>query len=166
MEVSMSKTARRTLSFDSLEGKVLLSTGMADPAAAIHMARFKIKRFLLNGTLKGIPFGSVQQDGIEVSSFYLNGGAQSMGKVGGSLDLADPLIAPGKLPDMSNATLNLANARGNVQLKMAASPSKRYIFVLTTGSGDYASAYGSGTAIISFNKRMHEYVVKLHSSFY
>ena len=158
----MTKTARRTLAFDSLEGKILLSTGMADPAATVHKAMFK--RFLLNGTLQGIPYGSIHQGGIEVSSFSLTGTARSMGKVAGSLGLADPLIAPGKKPNLSNATLTLSNSRGSVQLKMAASPSNRYIFVLTSGSGNYASEFGSGTAVISFNQRMHEYLVKLHSS--
>jgi hypothetical protein len=164
MEVSMTKTTRRILAFDSLEGKILLSTGMADPATTVHMA--KVKHFLLTGTLKGIPYGSIQQDGIQVSSFSLTGTAQSMGKVNGSLGLADPIIAPGKKPDLSNATLTLSNARGSVQLKMAASPSTRYIFVLTSGSGSYASAFGSGTAVISYSPRMHEYLVKLHSSAY
>ncbi|MGP0065891.1 MAG: hypothetical protein ACLQGP_20090 [Isosphaeraceae bacterium] len=160
----MTKTVRRTLVFDSLEGKLLLSTGMADPAATVHKAEFK--RFLLNGTLQGIPFGSIQQNGIEVSSFPLVGTAKSMGKVEGSLDLADPLIAPGKKPELSNATLTLSNARGSVQLKMAASPSTRYIFVVTSGSGVYTSAFGSGTAIISYSPRMHEYLIALHSSAY
>ena len=47
---------------------------------------------------------------------------------------------------------------------MAASPSNRYIFVLTAGSGNYASEFGSGTATISYSPRMHDYLVKLHSS--
>lgn len=112
----MSKSAHRTRprppSFESLEGKILLSTGMADPAVVVHRARAKVQRFLLNGTLKGIPFGTIQQTGIEVTSFFVTGSPRSMGKVSGSLDLADPLIAPGKMPNLSNATLNLSNARG------------------------------------------------------
>jgi hypothetical protein len=158
----MTKATRRTLAFDSLEGKVLLSTGVADPAATVHKATFK--HFLLNGNLQGIPYGSIQQGGIEVSSFSFTGSTQSMGKVAGSLGLADPLIAPGKKPDLSNATLTLSNPRGSVQLKMASSPSNRYIFVLTTGSEIYASEFGSGTAIISYRPKMHEYQVMLHSS--
>ena len=156
------KTARRTLAFDSLEGKVLLSTGMADPAATVHRA--EVKHFLLNGTLQGIPYGSIQQGGIEVSSFSLTGLAQSMGKVNGSLDLADPLIAPGRKPNLSNATLTLSNSRGSVQLKMAASPSNRYIFVLTSGSGTYASEFGSGAAVIAYRPKIHEYLIALRSS--
>jgi hypothetical protein len=161
-------TARRTRTrrpaFESLEGKLLLSTGMADPAWMVHRA--KVQRFLLNGTLKGIPFGTIKQTGIEVTSFFVTGSPRSMGKVSGSLDLANPLIAPGKMPNLSNATLSLSNARGSVQLKMAASPSNRHIFVVTSGSGNFASVVGSGTAVVSYNRRMHEYLVTLHSSVY
>jgi hypothetical protein len=160
----MTRTAQRTLAFDSLEGKVLLSTGMADPAATVHRAA--IKHFLLNGTLKGIPYGSVQQNGIEVSSFTLTGTARSMGKVNGSLGLANPVIAPGREPNLSNATLTLSNSRGSAQLTMAASPSNRYVFVVTSGTGSYASAFGSGTAIIAYSPRLHEYLVALRSSTY
>jgi hypothetical protein len=160
----MSRTTRRTLSFDAMEGRVLLSSGMADPAAVVHRAKAVLRNVMLNGTVKGIPFGSVGQDGITVSSFNLSGKTKSMGKVSGSLGLVDKLIAPGGPPDLSNATVTLANARGSVQIKMAASPSNRYIFIVTSGSGAFASAYGSGTAVISYKPRLHEYQIALRSS--
>ncbi len=152
----------RRPAFESLEGKILLSTGMADPALAVHRA--KVQRFSLNGTLKGIPFGTIQQAGIFVTAFFVTGSPRSMGKVSGSLNLADPLLSPGKMPNLSNATLTMSNARGSVQLRMAASPSRRYVFVVTSGSGGFESAFGSGTAVVSYNRRMHEYLVALHSS--
>ena len=66
----MSRTTRRTLAFDAMEGRVLLSSGMADPAAVVHRAPAQVPgqpaQFLLNGTLKGIPFGTVGPDGITV----------------------------------------------------------------------------------------------------
>ena len=158
----MTKTVRRTLAFDSLEGKVLLSSGMADPAASVYRAQ--IRNLLLNGTLQGIPFGAIEQDGILVSSFSLTGTTKALGKVSGSLNLADPIISPGKEPELSNATLSLSNSRGSVQLTMAASPSNRYIFVVTGGSGNYSQGFGSGTAVISYNPRWHEYQISLHSS--
>jgi hypothetical protein len=123
-----------------------------------------VTRFLLNGTLKGIPFGTIGSGGIDVTSFTLTGSAKSMGKVSGAFDLNDPLIAPGRKPNLSNATVNLFNARGSVQLRMAVSPSNRYVFVVTSGSGAYESAFGSGTAVITYNRRMHDYQVVLHSS--
>jgi hypothetical protein len=169
-EVAMSRTTRRTLSFDAMEGRVLLSSGMGHPAAvvhraaAVHPAKPQVSHILLNGTLVGIPFGTVGQDGIVVTSFPLKGKTLSMGRVTASLALNDTVIAPGKQPDLSNATLTLSNARGSVQIKTAASPSTRYIFIVTSGTGAYASAYGSGTAIISYNRRMHEYQIALRSS--
>jgi hypothetical protein len=169
-EVAMSRTTRRILAFDAMEGKVLLSSGLghpaavAQPAAAVHRAQAQLSHVLLNGTLAGIPFGTVSQGGVTVSSFTLKGKAQSMGKVTASLGLTDTLISPGKEPNLSNATLTLSNARGSVQIKMASSPSNRHIFIVTSGTGTYASAYGSGTAVISFNQRMHEYQITLRSS--
>jgi hypothetical protein len=169
-EVAMSRTTRRTPTFDAMEGRVLLASGMSDPAAQVHRAmavhrpQTATGHFMLNGALVGIPFGRVGQDGIVVSSFPLSGRVQSMGKVTGSLLLTDPIIAPGKQPDLSNATLTLSNARGSVQLKTAASPSNRHVFIVTAGSGAYAAVYGSGTAIITYNQRMHEYQIALRST--
>jgi hypothetical protein len=135
---------------------------MADPAAAVHVA--KVKRFLLNGALHGLPYGSIEQNGFVISSFSLVGKAQSMGKVSGSLDLANPFIAHGKLPNLSGARLTLFSQQGAVQLMMASSPSHRYVFVVTSGTGSYASVSGSGIAMISFKRRMLQFEVKLHSS--
>lgn len=160
----MSRTTRRTPTFDAMEGRVLLSSGLRDPVAQVHRAEASINHFKLNGTLLGIPFGSVGPQGIVVSSFPVSGRPKSMGKVTGSLSLTDTVIAPGKQPDLSNATLTLSNARGSVQIKMAASPSNRHVFVVTAGSGAYAPVYGSGTAIISYNRRLHEYQIALHST--
>jgi hypothetical protein len=168
----MSRTVRRALAFDAMEGRVLLSGGMGHPAAVahpaaimqVHRSKATVSHILLNGTLVGIPFGSVGQDGIVVSSFPVKGKVLTMGRVTGSLVLTDTTIAPGRQPDLSNATLNLGGPRGGVQIKTAAGPSNRYVFIVTGGSGAYASAYGSGTAVISYNQRMHEYQIVLRSS--
>lgn len=168
----MSRTVRRALAFDAMEGRVLLSGGMGHPAALAHPAaimqrhrtKAAVSHILLNGTLVGIPFGTVTRDGIVVSSFPVKGKVLTMGRVAGSLLLTDTIIAPGRKPDLSNATLNLSNPRGGVQLKTAAAPGNRYIFIVTGGSGAYASAYGSGTAVISYDQRMHEYQIVLRSS--
>ena len=79
-----SRLWRRTLGVsDSLEGKLLLlGREGSTRAATVHKAEFK--RFLLNGTLQGILFGSIQQNGIEVTLISLVGNtAKSMGKVAG-----------------------------------------------------------------------------------
>jgi hypothetical protein len=158
----MLKTKRRTLAFDCLEGKVLLSTGMANPVWAAPSA--KVNHFILNGSLYGLPFGTIQNNGVHVASFGVAGHVHTMGRVIGDLHLANGFVAQGKLPNLSNATLNLGNARGNVQLTTASSPSNRYVFVVTSGTGDYAAALGSGTMVISFNRNKINFQVKLHSN--
>jgi hypothetical protein len=160
----MSRNPRRIPTFDAMEGRVLLSSGPRDPAAQVHRSEVSAAHFKLNGTLVGIPFGTVGPDGIVVSSFPLSGRVKSMKRVTGSLSLTDRLISPGRQPDLSNATLTLSNARGTVQIKTAESPSNRHVFIVTAGSGAYASAYGSGTAVITYNRRMHEYKIALHSA--
>lgn len=166
----MSRPTRRTPTFEAMEGRLLLSSvpghraEVDRRAATVRRAEDQLTRVVLTGTLMGIPFGTAGQNGITVSSFPMKGKTQTMGKVSASIALTDAIIAPGKQPDLSNATLTLSNARGSVELKTAASPSTRYIFIVTGGTGPYASAYGSGTAVISYNRRMHEYQVALHSS--
>jgi hypothetical protein len=160
----MPRTTRRTPTFDAMEGRVLLSSGLKDPAGHVHRSLARTVHFTLNGALVGIPFGSVGQDGIVVSAFPMAGTAKSMGKVTGSLDLADNVIKPGRQPNLDNATLTLSNARGSVQIRMAASPSNRHVFVVTYGSGAYASAFGSGTVIITYKHRYHEYQLALRSA--
>jgi hypothetical protein len=160
----MPRTTRRTLAFDAMEGRVLLSTGMAHRAVAADRAKASVSNFELTGVLRGIPFGTVGPDGINVSSFTLAGRTKSMGKVAGSLTLNDTVIAPGEKPDLGNATMTLSNMRGSVQLKMDASPSNRYIYIVSAGTGVYSSIYGSGAAVITYNQRLHEYQVVLHSS--
>jgi hypothetical protein len=163
-EVAMSRTTRRTPTFETIEGRVLLSSGMRDPAAHVHRSLARTGHFMLNGAVVGIPLGTVGQGGIVVSAFPMAGRAKSMGKVTGSLQLIPDVIAPGALPNLDNATLTLANARGSVQLRMASSPSNRHVFVLTCGSGAYASVFGSGTAIMTYDRRLHEYRIALRSA--
>lgn len=162
----MGRSARRTPTFDSMEGRILLSSGLKDPAAAAMVERIRssLSHFALTGTLVGIPFGSIGSNGITVSSFNMTGKVQSMGKVTGSLALTDTLISPGRQPNLSNATITLSNSRGSVQIKTAESPSNRYVFIVTSGSGAYASVYGSGTAVIHYSAHTHEYQVVLHST--
>jgi len=157
----MLKTRRHVLQFDSLEGKVLLSTGMADPATTVH--REKVKRFLLNGALSGLPTGSPGPDGYSVTSFSAGGHAGSMGKVNGTFYLADTLIPIGKPPDLSNSWLILINQKGSVQLRIAASKKNDYRFNITSGTGSDAAVTGSGSVTISSSQGSINFIIKLHS---
>lgn len=172
----MTRTTRRTPTFDAIEGRVLLSAGsghrpdLAHRAAMVHRADLaqraeaQVTHILLNGTVSGIPFGTAGQDGIDVVAFPMTGKVRTLNRVSGSLALTDTVIAPGHQPDLSNATLTLANNKGSVQIKTAAGPSNRYIFIVTGGTGPYASAYGSGVAAISYNQRSHLYQIALRSA--
>jgi hypothetical protein len=157
----MLKTRQRLLQFDSLEGKVLLSTGMADPATTVH--RDRAKRFLLNGALHGLPTGSPGPDGYSVTSFSAQGHVGSMGKVSGTFYLADTFIPIGKLPDLSNSWLILANQKGSVQLRIAASKTNHYRYKIISGTRSDASATGSGSVTISSGQGSINFIIKLHS---
>jgi hypothetical protein len=153
----MSKTTRRTLSFDSLEGKVLLSTGMADPAATV--ARATARGLFLKGVLTGVS----SPTGVAVNTFKVKGNAGSMGRVKGSLALAIPL-APGRVPKLGGAILTLANRQGHVQLTIGRSSNVYYNYVITSGSGSFASASGSGIITVHFSQQLFNSVVLvLHS---
>ena len=153
----MSKPTRRTLSFDSLEGKVLLSTGMADPAATVQ-------RPTTHGLfLKGVLTGVSSPTGVAVSVFTVKGNAGSMGRVKGSLALATPL-APAKAPNLSGAALTLANYRGLVQVTIGKSSTNYYDYVITGGTGHFAGASGSGLITLHFSQKVfNSIILVLHS---
>ncbi len=157
----MLKTKRRTLQFDSLEGKVLLSTGMADPAATVK--RDVVKRLNLDGDLYGIPTGSTGPEGYNVATFAVGGTAAAMGKVSGSFDLANAFIPIGKRPNLGGASLTLTNLKGSVQLAIAPSKTSLYHFTITSGTDHYAGATGSGTLSIAPTQGTENFVVVVHS---
>jgi hypothetical protein len=161
MEVPMLKTKRRTLQFDSLEDKILLSTGMADPAATVK--RDAVKRILLNGALYGIPTGSTGPEGFSVSTFSVGGHTASMGNVSGSFNLADPVVPLGKRPNLGNASLTLTNRKGSVHLTIAPSKTNLYHFTITSGTDHYATAIGSGTLSISPTQGSINFAIIVHS---
>lgn len=157
----MLKTKRRTLQFDSLEGKVLLSTGMADPAATVK--RDVVKPFLLTGTLYGIPSGTTGPEGYNVSTFTVVGHTAAMGNVSGSFNLADTFVPIGKRPDLGNASLTMTNRKGSVQLAIAPSKTDLYHFKITSGTNHYADATGSGTLTIAPTQGTINFVIVVHS---
>ena len=148
----MSKATRRTLSFDSLEGKTLLSTGLADPAATV--ARATARGLFLKGVLIGV----TSPTGTSGSSFTVKGSAGSMGRVRGSLTLAIPL-APGRAPNLSGSILTLTNRLGRVQLTIGRSSVKYYDYVITAGAGAFASASGSGVITLHFSQKLFNSII-------
>jgi hypothetical protein len=161
MEVPMLKNTRRALHFDSLEGKVLLSAGMADPAATVH--RDTAKPFLLNGSLSGLPNGTPGTNGFTETTFPVTGHLASVGAVQGSFSLEHSFIPRGTLPDLAGASLTLENSKGSVQLTIAQANKHQYKFTVVSGTKDFASASGSGTLVISSPRSSLNFSMTLHS---
>jgi hypothetical protein len=157
----MSKTTRRTLEFESLEGKVLLSSGIANPAASVF--KYRVLRFHLNGNLAGIPSGTAGPSGYLVSSFPVAGRVGSMGNVSGAFYLAHTFVPFGKLPDLSKSSLVLANQKGSIAIALDASGSHHYTFKIMSGSGTYTYASGSGFLRISPSGNSLDFIIKMHS---
>jgi hypothetical protein len=157
----MSKTTRRTLEFESLEGKVLLSSGIAIPATSVF--KYKALRFHLNGSVAGIPSGTVGPSGYLVRSFPLAGRVASMGVVSGGFYLTHTFVRFGKLPDLSKASLVLANQKGSVAIALNASGSRHYKFKIMSGTGTYTFASGSGTLAISASRNSLDFIIKMQS---
>jgi hypothetical protein len=162
MEVPMLKTRRRLPQFDCLEGKVLLSVGLADPAATVH--RGVAKRFLLNGSLSGLPNGSPGIDGFTETSFPVAGHLGSMGNVNGSISLENAFIPIGKKPDLNGALLTLENAKGSVRLAITQAMKHQYKFTVVSGTEGYVKAAGSGTIAITSPQSALDLVIRLHST--
>jgi hypothetical protein len=152
----MLKTRRRLPQFDCLEDKVLLS------AAAGH--RDVAKRFLLNGSLSGLPNGSPGINGFTETSFPVAGHLASMGKINGSFSLEDGFIPVGKQLNLNGASLTLDNSKGSVHLAIAQAKKHQYKFTVVSGTKGYAKAAGSGTIAISSPQGALDLVIKLHST--
>jgi len=163
MPTSKTKRRLRSLEFESLEGKVLLSTGIANPASMVHLATAS-RRISLNGSLFGIPIPAGTTNGIVVTRFSIKGTIGSMGKVKGTVQLANAIRYGGE-PDMSNATLTLSNRKGSVELMLGPSSTNFYDYIVIGGTKHYASASGSGVASLHFSQRWFGLVVVvLHSN--
>ena len=157
----MANIRQRALQFDSLEGKILLSTGMADPAATVY--QHKAPRFHMNGNLYGLPSGTSGPDGYSVTTFPIGGHVASMGNVVGAFYLSDTFIPIGKLPNLSKATLVLANQNGSVRLALNSSRTHHYRFTIISGTGNDTWASGTGKLAISSSHNSLDFKIKLQS---
>ncbi len=160
----MLKTKRRSLQFDCLEGKMLLSNALADPATVIQQD--VVKHFHLNGALVGLPLGSASHSGFSVSTFLVQGHIASLHRVTGFLNLADTLIPTGKKPNLTSASLTLVNRQGSVVLTIYKTTNRYYDFKVVSGTDSYADAAGSGILTIrsSTNSGAINFVIRLHTT--
>lgn len=160
----MSRTKQRTLQFDCMEEKVLLSIGLADPASAIPRA--VVNNFHLNGSLVGLPLGSAVRNGFAVSTFLVQGHLTSMHRVTGLVNLADNVILAGKKPNMNGASVLLVNKEGTVLLSIKQDAGRYYSFNIASGTGNYVGAAGSGIVVILSNgqSKALSFVIRLHTT--
>ena len=135
---------------------------MANPAATVF--KYKTIRFHLNGNLAGVPSGTAGPSGYLVSSFPMAGHVASMGNVSGAFYLMHTFVPFGKLPDLSKASLVLANQKGSVAIALNASGSHHYKFKIMSGSGIYTFASGSGNLTISASSNSLDFIIKMQSS--
>ena len=157
----MLRSMRHTLTFDSLEGKTLLSSGIGNPAAVAYVQ--KTSRFHLDGKLNGQPSGTSGPEGYTVSSFPVSGHLASMGNIQGAFFLKYTFIRAGKLPDLSKSTLVLENQTGSVDISLNATASRRYKFTIMSGSGAYTFASETGHLTISANHKSPFFSIKIQS---
>ena len=157
----MLKSKRRALAFESLEGKLLLSSGMADPAAAVF--RQKTIRFVLNGAISGIPSGDAGPSGYVISSFPISGHVASMGNVTGGFYLKNTFVAYRKVPNLSKAALVLSNQKGSIGIALNATASHHYKFKVMWGTGTYTYASGTGNLTISAKNNSLAFLIKMQT---
>jgi hypothetical protein len=160
----MSRTKQRTLQFDCMDEKVMLSVGVVDPASSV--ARAVVNDFHLNGALVGIPLGSSVQTGFKVSIFLVQGRMSSMGRVTGFVNLVDNLIPAGKKPNLNGASIVLVNKEGTVTLSIKQNMSRYYSFAVDSGTGNYVGAAGSGLGVLLRNgqSKALSFVIRLHTT--
>jgi hypothetical protein len=162
MEVPVLKTRRRSLQFDSLEGKVLLSATVADPAATVH--RSTAAPFVLNGSMQGLPTGSFVAKGLKVTTFPVSGHLGSMGKVSGLFLLSDKLVTRGTLPNLTNSFLVLTDQTGSMLLGIRPLGGHRYSFQIVGVTTNYISASGSGFLTIAPSPTTSNLIITFHST--
>jgi hypothetical protein len=160
--------------FDSLESVVLLSTGVATGSRSVQVDTLPGVHLELNGTLHGnktvlVVDGRVPADSEVVagtlSYFDTSGRLSSLGKVSGSFGPNEATdVASGQLPNLSNLTLELSNHAGSVRLTLSPSSTNLYQFKISSGTGSYAAAYGSGSLGITFRQSSNEYLLRLASA--
>jgi hypothetical protein len=169
----MFRMNRRRPGFDSLESMVLLSTGMATASRTAQVDTFPGVHLELNGTLHGNKTVLVVDAGVPapaasqivagtLSYFDTSGRLSTLGKVSGSFGPNEATdVSSGRLPNLSNLTLELSNHAGSVQLNLSPSSTNYYQFKVSGGTGTYAAAYGTGSLVITFRQSSNEYLLRL-----
>ena len=144
--MSRDRRFRTPLSLESLEGKQLLSTLHGHAKTAHHPAHVLTTRsFSLDGNLRA-PIASIQTYHTADQHFGVysaTGRLKSMGQVQASfVATLDPTETV-----MSTGRMTLSNRRGSVALELSTDQTDPtiYVYKVTTGTGAFSTATGSGT---------------------
>ncbi len=175
-EVLMFRTSRVRPGFDVSDSMVLVSGAVITASSAATADNPRGAHLELNGTLhanKTVPVGDDRTNLAadsrnaerRLSTFETSGRLTTLGKVSGSFGLVEDSDTPwGELPNLSNLTLDLCNHAGSVRLTLSPSPTNRYQFRLSGGTGSYSAAYGSGSLTITFRHSSNEYLLRVQST--
>ncbi len=138
-----------------MEERVLLSSGIADPAAAVQIEAKKApKSFTFNGKLELI---FTATDSGVAPGFRERKPFPPMGeKVSVTGGLADTGIdSPDGLPNLGGSTFELSNAKGSLLVTFSSSTTNAYDFTISGGTKHFVRADGTaGTALLARSSRM------------
>jgi hypothetical protein len=156
----------KQLQVESLEGKVLLSTGISEPSQSMHV--MAAKSFAFNGTLYVAFVGRLIPSSGKVVTIGLAGEDSKPFKPMGSHVRMSGVFArhgqvfPPGLPDLSDTELSLDNAKGTLVVTFSPSTTNHYRFAISGGTGRFVSADGTtGNAV--FTKGPHGYQIVFKS---
>ncbi len=137
-----------------MEERVLLSSGISDPARAVQIEAEKApKPFKFNGNL---PLNFTATDSGVARRFREKKTFQPMGQ---GVAVSGALVQPGintadGLPNLSDSTLKLSNASGSLLVTFSSSTTDAYNFTISGGRKGFVRADGTaGTAVLARSSR-------------
>jgi hypothetical protein len=150
----------RSLQIETLEGKIFLSSGTANPAKSLDVTA--AKPFAFNGTLY-VGFAERSSASSNESEFYafIGKDKEPFKPMGTHVQMAGPLahpqlLPPHAFPDLNASTLSLVNSKGSLSVTFSSSEPNAYSFTngydftISAGTGRFVSAPGTdGSAILA-----------------
>ena len=144
------------LRLEIVEERVLLSSGIADPAANAPVeAASAAKSFAFNGKLTVGFTGHYDRSNGETYFNSVSTYHKSFPPMGSNVSLLGDLAHPGYpdadgLPNLSDSELELSNAKGSLLVTLTSSTTSTYGFTISGGTEHFVSADGTtGTAVLT-----------------
>jgi hypothetical protein len=156
----------RPLQVETLEGKILLSSGIVDPSRSVQITA--AKSFAFNSTLYVGFIGHHSLTSNQGGIFAIGGvDAAPFKPMGSNVRMWGPLghaqaLTAGVLPDLSNTRLSLTNAKGSLTVSLSPSATNTYRFTISGRAGQFVTADGTtGIAVFTFGP--HGYQIRFKS---